>query len=67
MTIIDYIPVRVRPAPGLAAAPSPSELDEAEQLVADLAALVDAGLVSVRRQLGGPARYGAIVDLDGAA
>jgi hypothetical protein len=51
----------------LAAAPSPSELDEAEQLVADLAALVDAGLVSVRRQLGGPARYGAIVNLDDAA
>ncbi|HWE12513.1 MAG TPA: hypothetical protein VG365_03325 [Solirubrobacteraceae bacterium] len=47
-------------APGQAPAPSPAELAEADQLVADLAALVDAGLVTVRRQLGGPARYAAM-------
>jgi hypothetical protein len=67
MTIIDLLPVRNRPALAPAPGPSPAELDEAEQLVADLATLVDAGLVSVRRQLGGPARYGAVVDLDDAA
>jgi hypothetical protein len=67
MTIIDHIPVRLGPAPALAVAPPPSELDEAEQLVGDLAALVDAGLVSVRRQLGGPARYGIAMNLDDAA
>jgi hypothetical protein len=67
MTIIDHIPVRIRPALLPAAGPSPAELDEAEQLVADLAALMDAGLVSVRRQLGGPARYGTALDLDEAA
>lgn len=33
---------------------------DAERLVSDLAALIDAGLVVVRRQLGGPARYGAV-------
>ena len=70
MTIIDHLPVRnlpVRSRPTPPARTARAELDEAEQLVADLATLVDAGLVSVRRQLGGPARYGAVVNLDDAA
>ncbi|MGA2928786.1 MAG: hypothetical protein ABSG43_22915 [Solirubrobacteraceae bacterium] len=32
-------------------------LDEVEALICDLAALVDAGLVVVREQRGGPARF----------
>jgi DNA-binding transcriptional ArsR family regulator len=45
------------------AGPLAAELEEADQLVADLAALVEAGLVTVRRQLGGPVRYGPVTDL----
>jgi hypothetical protein len=47
--------------------PPTPDLAEADALIADLAALVDAGLVTVRRQLGGPIRYGAVVDLGDAA
>ena len=43
-----------------------NELTEADELVADLIALIDAGLVTVRRQLGGPARYGAGQNLEAA-
>ena len=42
------------------------DLREAEQLVDDLAALVEAGVVVVRRQLGGPLRYGLAAAGDGA-
>ncbi len=67
MTLIDHLPtVNLRPAarpPGQSA----SDLEEADQLIADLAALVEAGLVTVRRQLGGPVRYGAAVELSDAA
>jgi hypothetical protein len=58
MTQIDDRPTLKLLAPE--PAPSPAELAEADQLVADLAALVDAGLVTVRRQLGGQARYAAM-------
>ncbi len=75
MTLIDHLPMvslrpggRVSPRPGVrAAGPLPGELEEADELIADLAALIDAGLVTVRRQLGGPVRYGAAVDLGDAA
>lgn len=36
-----------------------TELEAATRLIADLAALVDGGLVVVQKQLGGPVRYGA--------
>ena len=39
----------------------------AAQLVSDLEALVEAGLIVVRRPLGGPARYAISAELDGAA
>jgi hypothetical protein len=44
---------------GEAASP-PAELAEADRLVADLAALIDAGLVAVRPHVLGPARYEAV-------
>ena len=47
--------------------PPPAELDEAERLIGDLKALVDAGLVVVREQLGGPPRYGVVRELGDAA
>jgi hypothetical protein len=40
---------------------------EAESLIADLAALIDAGLVVVHPQVLGPARYGPRLNLDDAA
>jgi hypothetical protein len=67
MTIIDHLPTLPRRAPASIAPPSSPECDEAKELVADLAALMQAGLITVRRQLGGPARYGAVVDLDEGA
>ena len=67
MTFIDHLPtVNLRPG-ARPAGLSATDLAEADELIADLAALVDAGLVTVRRQLGGPVRYGAVVDLSDAA
>ena len=67
MTFIDHLPtVNLRP-PACPGRPSTPELAEADELIADLAALVDAGLVTVRRQLGGPVRYGAVADLSDVA
>jgi len=43
------------------------ELEAADRLVSDLAALVDAGLVVVHKPLGGPARYGVGDDFGEAA
>lgn len=45
----------------------PADLAEADRLIADLAALVDAGLVVVRGHVLGPARYEATSELGGAA
>jgi hypothetical protein len=42
----------------------PTDLTEADRLVADLAALLDAGLVAVQENLLGPARYGVVSELD---
>lgn len=42
----------------------PIDLTEADRLVADLAALLDAGLVAVEENLLGPARYGVVSELD---
>ena len=47
--------------------PPPAELDEVERLIGDLKALVDAGLVVVREQTGGPPRYGVVPELGDAA
>jgi hypothetical protein len=67
MTLIEHLPtVHLRPGPR-ASGGLPADLEEAEQLIADLATLVDAGLITARRQLGGPVRYGAVVDLGDAA
>jgi hypothetical protein len=41
-----------------ARAATASEMEEAERLIADLTALVDAGLIEVREHVLGPARYG---------
>lgn len=43
---------------------SPTDVTEADRLIADLAALLDAGLVVVRENLLGPARYGVVPELD---
>jgi hypothetical protein len=45
---------------------SAGELAEADRLIADLAALLDAGLVVVHGRVLGPARYGVACDLDDA-
>jgi hypothetical protein len=68
MALIDHLPtVNLRPPLRAVAPQSEADLADADELIADLAALVDAGLVTVRRQLGGPVRYGAVVDLGDAA
>jgi hypothetical protein len=46
---------------------SAAELAEADRLIADLAALLDAGLVVAHERVLGPARYGVASDLDDAA
>ncbi len=46
---------------------SPADLTEADRLVSDLAALLDAGLVAVQENVLGPARYGVVSELDDAA
>jgi hypothetical protein len=45
-------------ADGVGASGSSHELDGADQLISDLAALLDAGLVVVHEHVLGPARYG---------
>lgn len=47
--------------------PQAADLEEANRLIDDLAALVDAGLVLVRRQPGGVARYVAVTEAGDAA
>jgi hypothetical protein len=42
----------------------PAELAEADRLISDLAALLDAGLVAVQENLLGPARYGVASELN---
>jgi hypothetical protein len=42
---------------------SPADLAEADRLIADLAALVDAGLVIVHQHIDGPVRYGVAPSL----
>jgi hypothetical protein len=55
-------------APPLSQAPPPpAGLEEAQRLISDLKALVDARLVVVHEQLGGPARYDVIPELGDAA
>jgi hypothetical protein len=46
---------------------SHDDLAEADRLIADLAALVDAGLVVVQEHVLGPARYGVGADMEDAA
>ena len=68
MTLLDHLPVvNLRPVPRSVGPLTATDLAEADALIADLAALVDAGLVTVRRQLGGPIRYGPAPDLGDAA
>jgi hypothetical protein len=51
------------PAEGSKIGPgSPADLVEADRLISDLAALVDAGVVSVCESVLGPARYGVAPD-----
>jgi hypothetical protein len=67
MTLIDQLPtVKLHPTPRPADSPA-AELAEADDLIADLGALVDAGVVAIHRQRGGPLRYGAVADLGDAA
>jgi hypothetical protein len=47
--------------------PTRRELAEADQLIQDLGALVDAGLVVVHERVLGPARYGVRPNLDDVA
>jgi hypothetical protein len=55
------------PALRLAGGSQAADLEEAARLIDDLTALVDAGLVVVRKQIGGPIRYGPGLQGDGAA
>jgi hypothetical protein len=75
MTIADQSLLRV---PGTGEAPrtggraepataSPADLAEADRLIADLAALIDAGLVVVQPRVVGPARYGVAAAPNDAA
>lgn len=48
-------------------ASAPADLEDADRLISDLAVLVEAGLVAVQKQLGGPARYGVVPELWDAA
>jgi hypothetical protein len=41
----------------------PADLAEAERLISDLAALLDAGLVVAQEHVLGPARYGVVADM----
>jgi hypothetical protein len=43
-----------------ASACSAADLAEADRLISDLAALLDAGLIAVQEHVLGPARYGAV-------
>jgi hypothetical protein len=43
---------------------SPTDLAEADRLIADLAALLDAGVVAVQKSRLGPARYGVVPEID---
>ncbi len=46
------------PVDGADNPPTAAEVAEAEQLISDLTALLDAGLIEVRQHLLGPLRYG---------
>ncbi len=62
MTFVDHLTAPDLSGYSSADGPSPPALEQAEQLIADLTVLVDAGLVVAHRQLGGPLRYGAVAD-----
>jgi len=62
MAISDLQPMPDLTTPDRDAASLHAELDEAERLVCDLAALLDAGLVVVSKQLGRPARYRVVAE-----
>ena len=42
---------------------SPADLAEADRLISDLAALLDAGLIAIQQRVLGPARYGVASDM----
>ncbi len=60
MSIVDADFAQVRPASGPRMRRPRSSPDPATQLIDDLAALIDAGLIAVRADAAGPARYEAI-------
>lgn len=57
MNVCDHLPVSDLAEPRRNGVAMHGDLSEAEQLISDLAALVDAGLIVVKKQLGGGARY----------
>lgn len=67
MTISDRLSPSNPSMRQVARLPSPADMQEAAQLISDLAALVDAGRVTVHEQLGEPTRYEAASDLGDAA
>lgn len=66
MTTIDHVMPVDLAARRAAKAHSETDLAQAERLIEDLAALVDAGLVDVEDRLLGPARYSVSSNLGDA-
>lgn len=62
MTLSDHCALVDLPRCDLDATFSPADLDAADLLISDLAALVEAGLVVVHAPILGPARYGVASD-----
>jgi hypothetical protein len=67
MNACDQLPVSDLAARRRGGRETHGDLSEAERLISDLAALVDAGLIVVKKQLGGAARYAVAPDLGDAA
>jgi len=65
MSIVDADLAQGRPMSGPRMRRPRSSSDAAKQLIEDLAALVDAGLIAVRVRASGPARYEAIAPSEG--
>jgi hypothetical protein len=64
MTLREQLSTSDRPEERDRSRSVPPELAEADRLIADLAALVDAGLVVVHEHVLGPVRYGAAAPHD---
>jgi hypothetical protein len=58
MNVRDRVFTVEPPADRHAEAATPVEVEEAERLISDLTALLDAGLIEIQQHVLGPIRYG---------